>query len=108
MKRRDALRSLGALAGAGAAARLLGACGDDDVAGTPPPRDGITTIVVVMMENRSYDHYLGARALEGLGGDGLEAGMSSPDPVGGAVEIYPESVYCVPDPPHNWDYSRLQ
>ena len=61
MKRRDALKSIGALAGAGAAARFLGACGDNN----PHPAGGITTLVAVMMENRSYDHYLGARTLEG-------------------------------------------
>ena len=47
MKRRDALKTMGALAGATAGTRLLGACGDN---GLPP---GIEHVVVVMMENRS-------------------------------------------------------
>jgi phospholipase C len=103
VKRRDALKSIGALAGAGAAARFLGACGDNN----PHHAGGITTLVAVMMENRSYDHYLGARALEGLPGDGLRAGMSNPD--GDAVvEIFPATDTCVPDPPHSWTSSRVQ
>ena len=106
MKRRDALRSIGALAGAGAAARFLGGCGDNRA----HRESGITTIVTVMMENRSYDHYLGARSLEGMPGDGLVRGMSNPDGDGGAVEIYPESAggICIPDPPHSWSSSRVQ
>jgi phospholipase C len=106
VRRRDALQSLGALAGAGAAARLLGGCGDNS---SRPDPAGITTLVVVMMENRSYDHYLGARILlEGLPGDGLVAGMSNPDPDGERIEIYRETGFCVPDPPHSWSMSRVQ
>src|SRR5262249_14917398 len=60
-------------------------------------------------ENRTYDHYLGARKLlEGKGGDGLVAGMGQND-VGGAFHpIYREQVDCVADPPHGWDSSRMQ
>jgi phospholipase C len=103
VKRRDALKSIGALAGAGAAARFLAGCGDNN----PHQAGGISTVVAVMMENRSYDHYLGARALVGLPGDGLAAGMGNPDG-DRVVEVYPEDVYCVPDPPHGWNASRVQ
>ena len=62
--RRDAVKRLGAFAGAAAAApHCLSGCDDPDEA-------GITHIVVVCMENRSYDHYLGARAFEGKPGEG--------------------------------------
>jgi phospholipase C len=65
-----------------------------------------------MMENRSYDHYLGARAFEGKPGDGLVAGMSNPDPDGNPIEIWPATPalmeMCVADPPHGWDASRTQ
>lgn len=105
--RREALKSLGALAGAGAAARVLTGCAGQDIRSGGGP-SGITNLVVVMMENRSYDHYLGARKLEGLGGEGLTTEMSNPDGEGGVVTVYPESVYCVPDPPHGWDSSRTQ
>ncbi len=111
MTRREALRDLGAAAGAAAAPGLL-ACGDDDATGTqsdPPGPVGITHIVVVMMENRSYDHYFGARSLaEGRAGDGLTASMANPDTMGASRAIYPETVFCVPDPPHGWNASHEQ
>ncbi len=50
MKRREALKTLGAMAGAAGAARVLPACGDN--LGEPAPV-GIHNIVVVMMESRS-------------------------------------------------------
>ena len=127
MRRRDALKSIGALAGAGAASRLLGGCGDNlgaarrdagapdaaasaDAAGPDAAVvQGITTVVVVMMENRSYDHYLGARGLiEGLPGDGLVASMTNPDVNDAPVPIYRETDFCVADPPHGWNPSRTQ
>ena len=98
MNRRDALRTMGALAGATAAGRVLPGCGGDDA--LPP---GIDHVVLVMMENRSYDHLLGARALEGLGGDGLATGMTNLGLDGAAIAPYPAELgaMCVPDPPHN-------
>jgi phospholipase C len=104
MKRRDALKTLGTLAGATAASRLLTGC-DDGGSGSPP---GISTIVVVCMENRSYDHFLGARALEGLGGDGLGSEMSNQRLDGSSVAVYPETIACMPDPPHGWDSCHAQ
>jgi phospholipase C len=101
--RRDALRSLGALAGAAAGARLVTGCGGGGARGR------ISTVVVLMMENRSYDHYLGSRSLlEGLPGDGLVAGMSNPDADGVPQLIYRESIDCVADPPHGWTAARRQ
>ncbi|MEZ4401900.1 MAG: alkaline phosphatase family protein [Kofleriaceae bacterium] len=98
MKRRDALKTMGALAGATAGTKLLAGCGDN------APFPGIEHVVVVMMENRSYDHLFGARALAGLGGDGLVAGMSNPGLDGNPVTAYEASIgnMCVPDPPHGW------
>ena len=107
MRRRDALKTIGGLAGAAAMARLLPACGgggDDTV--------GITTYVYLMMENRTYDHVLGARKLDGLGGDGLTAGMTQPDLQGNPVPLFvppSDAALCVPaDPPHGWDASHAQ
>lgn len=107
MRRRDALKTLGALAGAAGAGRFLPGCGDGGVA---PPK-GIETWVFLMMENRSYDHFLGARTmLEGKPGDGLTAAMSNRNSAGD--EMFPweatEETACVPDPPHGWSSSRLQ
>ncbi|MBZ0234881.1 MAG: alkaline phosphatase family protein [Deltaproteobacteria bacterium] len=106
MKRREALKTIGAMAGAAGAAKVLPACGDG--ASSLPP--GIHHVVVVMMENRSYDHVLGARKLMGLPGDGLVATMSNPDLAGNMVQVY-EAAFddtCVPDPPHGWTASRDQ
>ncbi|MCE9573581.1 MAG: alkaline phosphatase family protein [Deltaproteobacteria bacterium] len=101
--RRDALKSLGALAGAATASRILPACGAD----TEYP----ATIVVMMMENRSFDHFFGSRKLvEGKGSDGLVAGMKNPNRLGVDVGIWPatEDTLCVIDPPHGWDAARVQ
>ena len=111
MKRRDAIKTLGALAGAASTASLVSACGDN--VGEPGDNiePGIDTFVFLMMENRSYDHYLGSRALlEGKPSDGLVSGMSNPDPEGNSVEIWPASAgtMCVLDPPHGWTASRNQ
>jgi phospholipase C len=103
LNRRDALKVMGALAGAATVGPRLSGCGDD------APGGRISTIVVLMMENRSYDHYLGSRSLlDGKPGDGLVAGMSNPDMDGVARAIYRESVDCVADPPHGWTASRNQ
>jgi phospholipase C len=104
MRRRDAIKAIGALTGAATASKLLSACGDN---GGPT---GITTLVYLMMENRSYDHYLGSRAFEGKPGDGLDAAMSNPDRMGNSIPIWPATpeAQCVLDPPHGWDASRVQ
>ncbi|MBK8942934.1 MAG: alkaline phosphatase family protein [Polyangiaceae bacterium] len=105
--RRDALKSLGATA----AGTTLVACSDDtDTGPEPDPGPGkITHVVVLMMENRSYDHVLGSRALlEALPGDGLTESLSNPDIDGVERAIYRESIWCVADPPHGWDRSREQ
>ncbi len=106
MKRRDALKTLGGLAGAASLAKFLPGCGGGD-----DGPQGITTYVYLMMENRSYDHVLGARALEGLGGDGQRAGFANADINGTMVPTYkaasdhdaPKPSVCDPDPPHGWD-----
>jgi phospholipase C len=109
LTRRDAMKAMGALAGTAAASRVLGGCGGD---GGGPGQ--IDTMVFLMMENRSYDHYLGSRSLEGKPGDGLTAGMQNPDLLGAQVPIWPATneldyaVMCVEDPPHGWDPSRVQ
>lgn len=102
MKRRDALKAMGTLAGAASLSKLMGCTS------APGESPGITTLVILCMENRSYDHYLGARALEGLGGDGLLATMSNPDLMGAPVPVFPETQSIFPDPPHSWDQSRVQ
>lgn len=108
MKRRDALKTIGGLVGAASLARVLPGCGGGGGDDGPV---GITTYVFLMLENRTYDHVFGARALEGLGGDGLRAGMSNPTASGEAIAPWNpnELEMCTAsDPPHGWDAARVQ
>ena len=115
MKRRDLLKTMGAVAGAAGLSKFLPGCGDGGGgAGGPDAGDegppGIKNVVLLMFENRSYDHWLGARSmLEGKGGDGLVATMSNRDSQGNEVKIWEASgSLCVPDPPHSWGRSHEQ
>jgi phospholipase C len=105
VSRRDAIKTLGGLAGAAALTKVLPACGDNEDVG------GITTYVYLMLENRSYDHALGSRKLlEGRHGDGLTAEMANRDLGGAPVGVYeaPVGALCVLDPPHTWEPSHAQ
>ncbi len=107
MKRRDAIKALGTIAGAASMSKFLSACANDSEDGPT----GITTMVFMMMENRSYDHYLGSRSLAGKPGDGLSEGLSNPDLDGNDIAPWPatEDTFCIePDPPHGWSSSRTQ
>lgn len=115
LTRRQTLKALSALAGAGA----LGACttgGDatdedtDTDTDAADPMSAIGTIVVLMMENRSFDHYLGSLSLlEGRTDvDGLTADMSNEDADGNEVKVFHLDKHCQADPPHGWNSSRRQ
>jgi phospholipase C len=106
MRRRDLLKTFGAAAGAAGMTRLLPGCGADG-----DGEEGITTIVLLMMENRSYDHFFGARSWqEGLPGDGLTGTETNPDSEGVQVPLWEatEELMCVPDPAHGWEASHTQ
>lgn len=95
----------------GAAAGLAVACaggkGDTGESALVPGR--IDTVVFVMFENRSFDHWFGARKpLEGKDEDGLTDGMSNPDADGNPVYPFPTDTPCLYDPPHGWDASHSQ
>lgn len=70
----------------------------------------IEHVLVIMMENRSFDHFFGALKLEEGRADvnGLDATMSNPDADGTEIAVFPADVDCVPDPHHGWDASREQ
>jgi phospholipase C len=75
----------------------------------PSPRNmPIDTFVVLMMENRSFDHYLGWMP----GVDGRQAGVEYKDAEGKAQATHhlaPEWQGCGhPDPGHGWDSGRIQ
>ncbi len=122
--------------GAGAAAGLIG-CGGEPAdagetpdAGEPPPPDApavtactatstmtpaqllahVEAIVVLCMENRSFDHYLGSlRLAEGRADvDGLTGSESNPSASGGAVTVHRLDDFTPEDPPHGWDACHAQ
>lgn len=102
--RREALASMAAAVAAGCAPKT-GPSGDS---GAVIPAT-IDHIIVVMFENRSFDHFLGALKLEeGRAVDGLDATMSNPDADGNPIAVHPAAVQCLFDPPHGWNSSHLQ
>jgi phospholipase C len=75
----------------------------------PAPRNlPIDTFVVLMMENRSFDHYLGWLP----GADGRQAGLRFTDRDGQTFSTHrlaPDWQGCGhPDPDHSWDGGRIQ
>ena len=105
INRRDAIKTIGGLAGAATFSRYLPGCSSSDNVPDHP------VYVYMMLENRTYDHYLGARSmLEGKPGDGLKASMMNPDLGGSPVAPYAVTpqIECVQDPDHSWDGSRAQ
>jgi phospholipase C len=65
---------------------------------------GIDAIVVLCMENRSFDHYLGAlRLVEGRTDlDGLTGRETNPDRDGNPVGVHLLEDFTPADPPHGW------
>jgi phospholipase C len=75
----------------------------------PGPRNlPVDTFVVLMMENRSFDHYLGWLP----GADGRQAGLSYVDGAGAPHQtqrLAPDFQGCDhPDPDHSWEGGRQQ
>jgi phospholipase C len=108
MNRRDALKTIGGLAGAATLGKFLPGCSSDD------GKEGITTFVYLMLENRTYDHVLGARSWkDGKPGDGLRDGITQLDASNQPVALYQPmnlaAQMCVSnDPHHSWEASRAQ
>jgi phospholipase C len=74
----------------------------------PPARSGIEHIVVVMMENRSFDHLLGWLP----NADGRQSGLTYADSAGALHDTYPlapDFMGCShPDPDHSWEGGRVE
>jgi phospholipase C len=106
------------IAGAAAAAGLtLSSCRESESASAAakakahlpkPEKSGIDKIVVVMMENRSFDHFLGWVP----GADGVQAGVTLKDADGNAHSSYdlaPHYQNCnLGDPDHSYDGGRVE
>jgi phospholipase C len=113
--RREFLRGLAGLAGAAAVGRShLGAAvagaqaGPAGRRGLPAPEQaGIDHVVVVMMENRSFDHYFGWVP----GANGRQAGLTFFDRQGipHTTSHWREFQGCAhPDPDHSFEGGRVQ
>ena len=75
--------------------------------------EGIEHIVVLMMENRSFDHFLGALSSDAAYAnkstvDGLKGTETNPAPDGSNVAVFKMSNFTPEDPPHGWDAARDQ
>lgn len=74
---------------------------------------GIDHIVVLMMENRSFDHFLGAlKSDAGYAAkaqvEGLTGIETNPAPDGTPVKVFKMSNFTPEDPPHKWDECHRQ
>ncbi|MDM4769345.1 alkaline phosphatase family protein [Solimonas sp. SE-A11] len=108
LTRRDFIHGMAAATGS----LILPGCGNSTQpggsGGLPPPEEsGIDHIVVLMMENRSFDHFLGWVP----GADGVQAGVSLKDKAGNTRQsrnLAPNFQNCqLADPDHSYDGGRI-
>src|SRR5215208_5472395 len=73
-----------------------------------PEASGIEHVVVLMMENRSFDHFMGWVP----GADGKQAGLAFPDETGALIPTHalaPDYQGCAhPDPDHSYAGGRVE
>jgi phospholipase C len=77
--------------------------------GEVPSLSRLKHVVLLMMENRSFDHYFSS--LEGhpqLRDDDVAHGETNPDGHGGVIARFAEPRLCVRSPGHEWNDSHLQ
>jgi len=77
----------------------------------PPGLDNLKHIVVLMMENRSFDHMLGSLTAVDARIDGITPDLSNPDTNGNAVKPQPLAEFQAqlqPDPDHHFPAVDLQ
>jgi phospholipase C len=77
----------------------------------PPGLDKLKHIVVLMMENRSFDHMLGSLKAVDARIDGINGQLSNPDTTGAAVKPQPLADFqgqLEPDPDHHFPAVDLQ
>lgn len=77
----------------------------------PPGLDNLQHIVVLMMENRSFDHMLGGLKAVDPRIDGLTGDETNPDANGTLVKVKPQAAYqgqLDPDPNHHFPAVDLQ
>jgi phospholipase C len=70
---------------------------------------GIDHIIVLVMENRSFDHYFGSlKVAEGLAVEGLVGDESNLGPDFVPVPVFVMDEFEPRDPPHEWDQCHFQ
>jgi phospholipase C len=77
----------------------------------PPGLDNLRHIVVLMMENLSFDHMLGSLKAQDARIDGLTGTESNPDTAGNTVNVQPLAQFqgqLDPDPDHHFPGVDLQ
>jgi phospholipase C len=77
----------------------------------PAGLDNLKHLVVLMMENRSFDHMLGGLQAENPAIDGLTGDEFNPDTTGAIVKVQPNARYqsqLTPDPDHDFAQVDLQ
>ena len=77
----------------------------------PPGLDNLKHIVILMMENRSFDHMLGSLTAVNPQIDGINARLSNPDTTGAVVQPQPLAEFqgqLDPDPDHHFPAVDLQ
>jgi phospholipase C len=69
----------------------------------------IDHVILVMQENRSFDHYFGRLPAAGhTDVDGIPANASNPDAQDQPVFAFHTQQYCMEDVAHSWNASHLQ
>jgi len=103
-----AATAAGTLAGAGTLGSLARAARSVPAALPAPARSGIDHVVVVMMENRSFDHFMGWLP----GADGKQAGVTYLDAKGqphATFPLAPDWQGCgYLDPDHSYEGARVE
>ena len=77
----------------------------------PPGLDALKHVVVLMMENRSFDHMLGSLKAVNPAIDGLAGNEENPDSTGVPVTVAPQAEYqsqLDPDPDHHFPAVDMQ
>jgi phospholipase C len=69
----------------------------------------IEHVILVMQENRSFDHYFGRLPAAGhTDVDGIPVNASNPDALNQPVYAFHTTQYCIDDVAHSWNASHLQ
>jgi phospholipase C len=115
ISRRRALKQLGGVAAAVSASGCIppgGQCVPPPAGGASSLLSGIEAMVVVMMENRSFDHHLGALRRDGAYPsakivEGLTGQESNPDDEGRPVAVWSLAGQPRYEPGHRWEQAHL-